>query len=67
MTLFELAPYIALAWAVCFITLAAWWVVDTRRLIREEQAEEERRDREDREVEALETIPVPGDRWEMVA
>jgi hypothetical protein len=64
--LFTLAPYIAGFWAACFVGLAVCFALEVRRDIRADQAEEERRAREDREVAALEAIPVPGT-WDMVA
>jgi hypothetical protein len=61
--LFTLAPYIAGFWAACFVGLAVCFALEVRRDIRADQAEEERRAREDREVAALEAIPVMGE-WE---
>lgn len=64
--LFPLLPFLFIGWCViCGVAFVAWITLSVYWMVRTDNAEEERRDREDREVQLLEQIPVPG-RWQTV-
>lgn len=60
----SLALYIGGAWVVCALIVCGLLLAGTYYDMACDWLEDRARDREDREVAALEQIPVPGGRWE---